>query len=195
MGSSFRVLKAISLDMYKRLLESSTSNTNSLNTYGKQQQQPIPSTELSTEFTQHLPSPQDPNEDSTVTLKLLRSIPEPQRERARHLINAILESSDFKWDLTGQIIYQGKLIPNSNIVDLVSVATKSTKLRKLTIPGLRVFISFLKSINIPRHYLGLHFAQVIDDVSSLQFGSGSQDVKSNQEPICPHWITFEQYMS
>jgi hypothetical protein len=149
MSSNIRIMKAISLDLYKRMVDGSSlnstvipsSNVNRDLTYGTNKQEggqlPLSSTpsgieSIPTEFFKT-----DINEDPETTLTILRSIPDPQRARARNLINAILPHENFKWDETGRIIHNGVKIPRSNIVDLISVATKSTKLRKLSIPAFK----------------------------------------------------------
>jgi hypothetical protein len=195
MSSNIRIMKAISLDLYKRIIEGSALNSSItppsslLNrdlTYGTSVQHGGQTTSSSTSGLDTIPTEYlqtNTSDDPETTLTILKSIPDAQRSRARNLINAILPDHDFKWDATGRIIYRGSKIPQSNIVDLLSVATKSTKLRKLNIPALKEFMEFLKSINVPRHFLGVHFAILMDTQSTSENDDG---------PRCRQWTTFEQ---
>jgi len=207
-------MKAISLEMYRRMLEgckvsntdtsiasSSVNSSNLSNPYGFNSSFSQVGAGQSKEANKATPLPElndlppalydESNEDGDpkVTLTLLKSIPDVQRNRARNLINAILNhSQQFSWDNAGVIKYNNVVYPKSNIVDLISVATRTTKTRKLKIPGLVVFIQFLKSINIPRHYLGSHFSALMDEQEDLPT---SLPHEKPTEPFCPNWITYE----
>jgi hypothetical protein len=197
MSSNIRIMKAISLDLYKRMVESSTSLSNSSASTNRSHDGIYGSGNHSTKDyrtgevsilnsipTEFIKSTVD--EDPVITNTILKSIPDQQRGRARNLVNAILPHKQLQWDDSGRISYLGKIIPRSNIVDLISVATKSTKLRKLNIPALGEFMSFLRIINVPRHFLGTHFAQLIDE--PIDESSSVQ----HENVSCNHWITFEQ---
>jgi len=215
-SNNFRIMKAISLEMYKRMLEgckvndssiaSSSANTSTLlNPYGSTSVIPQVGSGTSkaangssalkelNELPPNLLESRSTDEDPKITQTLLRSIPDSQRNRARNLINTILLHPEFSWDDAGVIKFNNVVHQKSNIVDLISVATRTTKIRKLKIPGLSVFIRFLKSINIPRHYLGSHFSTLMDEVEDAS-DSSSPNFKSN-EPQCSSWITYEEVNS
>jgi len=217
MSNNFRIMKAISLEMYKRMLEgcnnlkdSSIASTSAHkseigNPYGSNKsfnqagtgaadkvmrESSFASSSLNelNDIPTTLYASPSVDDDPKVTLTLLRSIPDAQRHRARNLINTILNHPQFSWDDSGLIKYNNVIYPKTNIVDLISVATRSTKIRKLNIPGLSIFIQFLKSINIPRHYLGSHFSSLMDSESD------KNDSLQN-ESHCPGWITYEDIIS
>lgn len=174
MGTNVRIMKAISLDLYKRLISNQAGGPSNL--YGDIVQQRNVQTGYGNPTFDGLPSQLSiGDEEHPTTLALLKSIPETQKARSKRLINLILANNTLTWSASGEINYKGKTIPKSNIVDLISTATKTTKLRKIKMPGLLEFIRFLKEINVPKYFLGSEFVKLMDD--------------ENVE--CTDWITFE----
>jgi len=229
MSNNFRIMKAVSIEMYKRMIngcsgDSSIASTSIRSTalsnpYGaepssiEQKQIQAGGGNIAGSYKEKSAAELDEipdtffeskvvDEDPKVTLTLLRSIPDAQRNRARNLINAILPHRVFSWDNAGVITYRDTLYPKSNIVDLINVATRSTKIRKLKIPGLKVFIHFLKSINIPKHYLGSHFSSLMDEEEDGFYLQDSNYTSNNTknynynstsqtEPNCSAWVKYE----
>jgi hypothetical protein len=174
MGTNVRVMKAISIDLYKRLLSNQPALGTPAGLYGEAVQQP--QTGYGNPLFDGLPSQLSIGDDEHPTTRaLLASIPENQRARSKRLINLILASNKLTWGDNGEIKYHGKSIPKSNIVDLLSAATKQTKLRQLKMPGLKEFINFLKEVNVPKYFLGSDFVKLMD----------------GQNDECQSWITYE----
>jgi hypothetical protein len=179
MGTNVRIMKAISLDLYKRLISNQPGGSNAL--YGERVQpefnQGIQSGYGNPTF-DGLPSQLVIGDAEHPTTKtLLESIPENQRPRSKRLINLILANNSITWGPSGEIKFHGKVIPKSNIVDLISAATNPTKMRRLKMVGLKEFIMFLKEVNAPKYFLGNDFLKLMD----------AQDDVNN----CQQWITFE----
>ena len=191
MGSNIRIMKAVSLELYKRLMESqpSYSNNPSFNLYGTSSATENPSREPETaELFPGLPAKYMKGDgtidENPLTSSLLNAIPDRQKGRAKKLIDLILQKDTLKISPSGEIVLKGQLIKNSNIVDLISTATKSSILRKIKLPGYQKFLTFLKEINTPKSFLGSHFAKMVENVH----GDDSPD-KTN----CREWITFEYW--
>lgn len=179
MGANVRIMKAISLDLYKRLIANQPGGSSSGALYGEQVNPNLQIGYGNPNF-DGLPSQLSIGDDDHPTTKaLLHSIPETQRPRAKRLINLILANNTLTWGSSGEIKYNDKIIPKSNIVDLLSAATKTTKLRRLKMPGLAEFISFLKKINVPKYFLGNDFVRLMEE---------QKDVDDDE---CENWITFE----
>lgn len=190
MGTNVRVMKAISIDLYKRLLVNQPAVGTSTSLYGENISKTDPSVDsagLYSGIVQQQTGYGNPlfdglpsqlsigNDEHPTTRALLASIPENQRARSKRLINLILASSQLTWSSNGEVKYHGKSIPKSNIVDLISAATKQTKLRQLKMAGLQEFIAFLKEVNVPKYFLGCEFVKLMDD----------------QKDECQSWITYE----
>ena len=78
---------------------------------------------------------------------ILESVPPTMKTRARQLVKTLKESKDLiKWDDKAQLVYEGKPIPGSNVVDLVNDALRHRK--NFNPHGWRLFAKALSDVNI-----------------------------------------------
>ena len=74
------------------------------------------------------------------------------RRKADALMKRIKEHPDMMWNERGEFIYQGRLIPGTNIIDLVSDVLRKRK--TVTPHGWQEFARALRGINAPREWIG-----------------------------------------
>ena len=79
---------------------------------------------------------------------ILESVPPMMKTRARQLGKKLKENKDLiTWDDKSQLVYEGKPIPGSNVVDLVNDALRHSK--NFNPHGWRLFAKALSDGNIP----------------------------------------------
>ncbi len=177
----FRIYKVISLEQYNRMYQPCPVQQ----PVAVQQLPPIQqpcSQALATEPPRPI-SPQlfGGSLEKPESTALLLALPEGQRSRAKRLINFILDVKKLTWNTNGNISYDEKTIPKSNIIDLLSAATSHNKLRKLSLPGIGLFIKFLKDVNVPKYFLNTEFVKLLDMQDKFEFEQ------------CKPWITYEMF--
>ena len=106
----------------------------------------VVSSKPTTEKLETQPEPVDlPNNIET---DILESVPPTMKTRARQLVKKLKENKDLiTWDDKAQLVYEGKLIPGSNVVDLVNDALRHRK--NFNLHGWRLFAKALSDVNIP----------------------------------------------
>ena len=190
------MMKVIDLAQYNRLVQGCSSVYPSPTTPSSQCLYPPPQqhepTNQTAPSTEYLPPQYGGNarewdtlpsqlicgtDDNPIAEKILANIPEQQRQKAKRLINLICNSQQLSWNGKGEIQYAGTTVPNSNIVDLISAATATHKIRKMQLAGLNPFVKFLKNVNCPKYFLSTEFLKLMDD-----------------KVECNDWITFEEYL-
>ena len=86
--------------------------------------------------------------------QIVASAPKPMRNKAKMMIQHIQRHPDvLSWDEKGRFKYRGKVMPNTNIVDLVSDAVRSQDRKNYKPQGLETFSRALSEINVPRDYV------------------------------------------
>ena len=194
--SNFRICKVIDLAQYQRLVQGCSSlnpqtypshvkNGPPIQIYGQTPNEyPPPTNEAflgagNSRDWDMLPSQLicGTNENPIVE-KILSNIPEMQKQKAKRLLNLICASKELTWNAKGEIQYAGVTISNSNIVDLISAATATHKIRRMQLVGLKPFVKFLKNVNCPKYFFSTEFLKLMDD-----------------KMPCNDWITFEDYLA
>lgn len=85
---------------------------------------------------------------------VLVTVPGKYKTKARLLFKTLknLPRSTFSWDDKGLVTINGQVVERSNIVDLINEAMRSRKTSNP--PGRHQFAVLLRSLNIPREYVG-----------------------------------------
>lgn len=85
---------------------------------------------------------------------IIESVPNKFRDKAKLLLRRLHDAPSpcFSWNSAGVISVDGKLIKDSNIVDLVNDAMRSRKVPKPV--GRKAFARILKKIQTPREFVG-----------------------------------------
>ena len=127
--------------------------------YSKQLQQPV-SLPIITEETPQQQIVKQEAETSipvvhqqNVTTDIVQSVPKALRSKTELLVNRLVQSGLVSWNDDGVVSMQGKVIPKSNIIDLVNEVVRSRKTPRYP-PGIGQFTNILHRLNIPREYLG-----------------------------------------
>ena len=121
-----------------------------LNYYDKRISQPVRvsvvSSKPTTEKSETQPEPVDLPDN--IETDILESVPPTMKTRARQLVKKLKENKDLiTWDDKAQLVYEGKPIPGSNVVDLVNDALRHRK--NFNPHGWRLFAKALSDVNIP----------------------------------------------
>ena len=121
-----------------------------LNYYDKRMSQPVRVSVVSSKPTTEKPETQLEPVDLPDNIKtdILESVPPTMKTRARQLVKKLKENKDLiTWDDKAQLVYEGKPIPGSNVVDLVNDALRHRK--NFNPHGWRLFAKALSDVNIP----------------------------------------------
>jgi hypothetical protein len=95
---------------------------------------------------------------STRYERVVADIPKSYKRRARVLLNSLSTDPRVNFDERQQLVYQGKPVVGSNIVDLVNdVVHPRNKHSKPHPPGSRPFAALLQRLNTPRVAMGNNF--------------------------------------
>lgn len=90
--------------------------------------------------------------DDDVESDVLESAPSQHRYKAKRLLRTIKESPEASWSPRGEFIYRQRLVPNSNIIDLINdLLRNSTTAAPPT--GWEEFSEFLKNENIAKELI------------------------------------------
>ena len=121
-----------------------------LNYHDKRMSQPVRvsvvSSKPTTEKSETQPEPVDLPDN--IETDILESVPPTMKTRARQLVKKLKENKDLiTWDDKAQLVYEGKPIPGSNVVDLVNDALRHKK--NFNPHGWRLFAKALSDVNIP----------------------------------------------
>ena len=80
------------------------------------------------------------------------SVPKSMQRKAKVLIDKIKSRSDMRWNDKGELVYKRKVVPGSNIVDLVNDTMR--KMKHFESTGWEVFATGLKEANVPQELVG-----------------------------------------
>lgn len=102
--------------------------------------------------------PQDDTEDKEklqthpLISEIMDAVPPLYKKRAKFVLQRLVSTNIVTWDDTGVVSIRNRIVPNSNIIDLIlSVVSKKKKTRGLK--GLDHFERVLYQLNVPRKYL------------------------------------------
>ena len=83
-----------------------------------------------------------------VKTDIMESVPPTMKTRARQLVKKLKENKNLiTWDDKAQLVYEGKPVPGSNVIDLVNDALRHWK--NFNPQGWRLFAKALSDVNIP----------------------------------------------
>ena len=101
---------------------------------------------------QERPSTPKPKDIKDIEREVLMTIPKPLKRKAEALIYRVNEDPSVKWNERGELIYQGHIVPGSNMTDLIHDALR----RRQTIEpqGWRDFARVLRQSNVPHDLIG-----------------------------------------
>jgi hypothetical protein len=197
MNNSMRIFKAVSLDVYKQLVTSSLNSKSNPDSvmYDKLPVQVNSELQEGDGFRlkreQSEPLVQG-TQLSDSAMKVLDYIPESQKSKSRRLLHILTNSGKFSWNGMGEIVISGKVVPNSNIVDLISAATSSSKFRKMTIPRIQELIQFLLACNVPKYFLGSPMLQKMERSTHENKLPTHSDIARGNSKQSVAWIDYEQ---
>ena len=84
--------------------------------------------------------------------QIINSVPKTMQNRAKLLIQKLKDHSDvISWNDNGQLVLEGSIVPNSNIVDLVNDVMRKRK--GFNPEHSNTFAKALAKINVPEDYL------------------------------------------
>ena len=84
--------------------------------------------------------------------QIIDSVPKTMQNRAKLLIQKLKDHSDvISWNDNGQLVLEGSIVPNSNIVDLVNDVMRKRK--GFNPEDSNTFAKVLAKINVPEDYL------------------------------------------
>ena len=85
---------------------------------------------------------------NNVEADIMESVPPTMKSRARQLVKKLKKNKDLiTWDDKGQMIYEGKPVVGSNVIDLVNDALRHRK--NFNPHGWRLFAKVLSDVNVP----------------------------------------------
>ena len=73
-------------------------------------------------------------------------LPLKKRSKGLLLLHYLEKSENIKWNKTGELLYKGKMIPNSNVIELITHAIQNDKSNPI---GMKTFYKILAKANIP----------------------------------------------
>ena len=121
-----------------------------LNYYDKRMSQPVRVSVVPSKPTTEKPEtqPEPVHLPDNIETDILESVPPTMKTRARQLVKKLKENTDLiTWDDKAQLVYEGKPVPGSNVIDLVNDALRHRK--NFNPQGWRLFAKALSDVNIP----------------------------------------------
>lgn len=86
--------------------------------------------------------------------QVIKSVSNKMQKKAGLLLDHLKKTKVLKWNSDGEIRYRGKLIPQSNIIGLVTNTMKTRSRKGISPPiGTDQFAQALKETNVPTDYL------------------------------------------
>lgn len=84
--------------------------------------------------------------------EVLDSVPKSLKKKAERLLQRLHQHPQLKWNSQGEIEYEGQLVKNSNLVDLVNDVLR--KRRNFEPEGWKTFATALRRVNMPQDLIG-----------------------------------------
>jgi len=114
--------------------------------------------------------------------KIIEMINPIQRSKCKRILSILLEGRNFILVTTTQWSYMGNVVRNSNIIDLLSAATRSVPLKSLDYPGIDLFLDALLNEHVPQELLSIQFRTLI---------TGKQDTLDQSSSEKSRWKNFQ----
>ncbi len=90
--------------------------------------------------------------DIAGTFSVVDATPKPYKNKAKVLLKYLEQNKNVAWSKNGELIYNGKIVPHTHVVDLVQDTLRKRKTH--TPHGWKTFASALKESNVPRDVIG-----------------------------------------
>ncbi|CAL8074469.1 unnamed protein product [Orchesella dallaii] len=172
--SSFRIYRALPVDVYQRLIANQVTNTAVIERNKGEEET---NSQVNAMHGNGIPS------TGTDLIKqhaqVLPFLPQKQKERAIKILQ-LLEKSGLAWNEKYEILDNGHRISNTNIVDLLNFLTSSIQCSKINLTALSLVIQKLKQQNVP--------LSVVSKAARLMITQGYDEVDNN----C-NWKTVENF--
>lgn len=99
--------------------------------------------------------PEDPTKHdfSAIEQDVVQSVPKTMRTKAERLLQRLKTHSDVTWNSLGEIKYEGQLVKNSNLTDLINDVLRKRRIAAEPI-GWKSFAAALHRLNIPQDLVG-----------------------------------------
>ena len=92
-------------------------------------------------------------------ISIINHLPKKYRSKAFSLFRYILKNYNISWDNKGTFKYKNKIVPNSNILHLVTHALlKNIKDKP---PGMKLFYEAFSDVNIPEYLIANKMGKLI----------------------------------
>lgn len=188
-----RIFKAVSLDVYNQMIRERAAfhNNNNkdvsdlygLKQYGEGRRESNNNTNTVDSSSSSEESVSSILHDTSDVMSILPLFSVKEQTKAKKLME-ILKSKGLSWNPIGEVELNGKLIPRTNVVDLISTAVHPAKLRKLMITGLTEFAAFVKQHNVPMQLLGNAFITLSNQAVLKK--------PTTLSKVVPHWTVYER---
>ncbi len=116
--------------------------------YDKRMNKPLWVNVLQPKITEEQPQEEEPETIDEIETDIMDSVPATMKSRARQLIKKLKGSKDvIGWNNQGQMMFKGRPIPGTNIVDLVNDSLRQRK--NFNPEGWELFSKALGHLNMP----------------------------------------------
>ena len=116
--------------------------------YDKRMNKPLRVNVLQPKITEEQPQEEEPETIDEIETDIMDSVPATMKSRARQLIKKLKGSEDvIGWNKQGQMMFKGRPIPGTNIVDLVNDSLRQRK--NFNPEGWELFSKALGHLNVP----------------------------------------------
>ena len=92
-------------------------------------------------------------------ISIINHLPKKYRSKAFSLFRYILKNYHISWDNKGTFKYKNKIVPNSNILHLVTHALLKNIEDKP--PGMKLFYEALSDVNVPEYLIANKMGKLI----------------------------------
>lgn len=93
-----------------------------------------------------------PDQWGRIEREVMDSVPRKMQRKAERILQRLQHNPELKWNSQGEIEFQGQLVKNSNLVDLVNDVLRKRK--NFEPRGWKTFATALQRINIPQDLIG-----------------------------------------
>lgn len=99
------------------------------------------------------PEDSDADKKDRLEKRVIASLPKTLRDKAKLLLDHVKEGTDMKWTERGEIMYNGEVIKDSNISDLINETVRARKTTDNP-KGWNTYVKILKASNVPNDLIG-----------------------------------------
>ena len=114
---------------------------------------------------------------------IINTVPVKYKKRAENMLRFLNENEKIKWNKNGRVVYNGEVIPGSNITDLINDQMRNRKTFKPT--GASQFSTALKLMNIPTELIGN-----VKRLTHIPRTSSKRVVHTPSQSYRKKWITI-----